>query len=134
LDAYGITVNTICPQADSPGHVLNFAIAVRKIESLTGGSIEIDHEKMKEVEAAHGPAEHMAPFLAYLATEEASFISGAVFSVAGDARVSLYTEPKEASRIKKDDGPWTVDELIGTVLQTLLNDYVSIVKVNDWGK
>jgi len=134
LAAYGITVNTICPQADSPGHVLNFAIAKRKIEQMTGSSIKLDSEKMKEVEAAHGPAEHMAPFLAYLSTEEAAFISGAVFSVTGDARISLYTEPQQANKIKKYDGPWSVEELIHTVPQTLLKDYVSIVKKNSWGK
>jgi len=134
LASYGVTVNTICPQADSPGHVLNFAIAKRKIEQLMGGIIQIDSEKMKEVEAAHGPAENMAPFLAYLATEEAAYISGAVFSVTGDARISLYTEPQEASRIKKNDGPWSVEELIETVPQTLLKDYVSIVNSNNWGK
>lgn len=133
LADHGITVNTVCPQADSPGHVLNFAIAMRKIEKLTGGTIQIDPEKMKEVEAAHGPAENMAPFLAYLATDEAAYISGAVFSVTGDARVTLYSEPLDAGTIKKSEGPWTVDELIERVPRTLLKDYVSIVKTNNWG-
>lgn len=89
---------------------------------------------MKAVEAAHGPAEDMAPFLAYLATQEAEYISGAVFSVTGDARVTLYTEPQEASTIKKSEGPWLVEELIATVPQTLLKDYVSIAKTNNWVK
>ncbi|MEC0184686.1 SDR family NAD(P)-dependent oxidoreductase [Paenibacillus peoriae] len=133
LAPFGITVNTICPQADSPGHVLNFAIAKKKIEELTGGTIQIDSEKMKAVEAAHGPAENMAPFLAYLSTNEANDINGAVFSVTGDARVTLYTEPLEANTIKKSDGPWSVEELIETVPQTLLKDYVSIVKSNNLG-
>lgn len=134
LAPHGITVNTICPQADSPGHVLNFEIAKKKIEELTGSKIRMDSERMKAVEAAHGPAEDMAPFLAYLATQEAEYISGAVFSVTGDARVTLYTEPQEASTIKKNDGPWSVEELIATVPQTLLKDYVSIAKTNNWVK
>ncbi|MGO4542444.1 SDR family NAD(P)-dependent oxidoreductase [Paenibacillus sp. 2TAB19] len=133
LSKYGITVNTICPQADSPGHVLNFAIAKKKIEAFMGGN-PISQEKMKAVEAAHGPAENMAPFLAYLATEEAGSINGAVFSVTGDARVTLYTEPVQASTIKKDEGPWTLEELIETVPRTLLKDYRSIVNHNNWGK
>lgn len=87
---------------------------------------------MKAVEAAHGPAEDMAPFLAYLATQEAEYINGSVFSVTGDARVTLYTEPQEASTIKKMEGPWTVEELIETVPQTLMKDYVSIVKSSNW--
>jgi len=133
LAPFGITVNTICPQADSPGHVLNFAIAKKKNEELTGGTIQIDPEKMKAVEAAHGPAENIAPFLAYLSTDEAKDINGAVFSVTGDARITLYTEPSEANTIKKNDGPWSMEELVEAVPQTLLKDYVSIVKSNNWG-
>lgn len=49
-------------------------------------------DRMKAVEAAHEPAEDMAPFLAYSATQEVEYISGAVFSVTGDARVTLYSE------------------------------------------
>lgn len=134
LAQYGITVNAICPQADSPGHILNFAIAIKRIAALQGGKIKIDPEKMKAVEAAHGPAENMAPFLAYLATKEAEYTNGAIFSVTGDARVTLYTEPQDASTIKKNDGPWTMEELIETVPMTLLKDYVSIANINTWGK
>jgi 3-oxoacyl-[acyl-carrier protein] reductase len=134
LNPYGITVNCICPQADSPGHIVNFTIVRKKIEGLTGGKIQVDSEKMAAVQAAHGTPEDTAPFVAYLATKEAEYISGAVFSVTGDARVTIYTEPVNANTIKKNDGPWTMNELIDTVPKTLMKDYVSIVKGNDWGK
>lgn len=49
---------------------------------------------MIAVEAAHGPAENIAPFLAYLSTQEAAYINGSVFSVTDDARISLYMEPR----------------------------------------
>ena len=66
---------------------------------------------LKEVEATHGPAENMAPFVAYLTTEEASFISEAVFSITANGRVSLYSDPVPIQEMKKDDSPWTVEEL-----------------------
>lgn len=77
-----------------------------------------------------GAVRGMAPFLAYLSTDEANDINGAVFSVTGDGRVTLYSEPLEVSMIKKSDGPWSVEELIETVPKTLLKEYVSIVKSN----
>jgi hypothetical protein len=59
-----------------------------------------DEKRMKEVDGAYGPAEDMAPFLPYRSTEEASFISGAVFTVTGNGRVTLYSdlEPPPRSR------------------------------------
>ena len=57
----------------------------------------------------------MAPFLPYRLTEEASFISGAVFTVTGNGRVTLYSDPEPTAEIKKDGAPWSVDKLIETV-------------------
>ena len=57
----------------------------------------------------------MAPFLPYRSTEEASFISGAVFTVTGNGRVTRYSDPEPTAEIKKDGAPWSVDELIETM-------------------
>jgi len=73
----------------------------------------VDEKRMKEVDGAYGPAEDMAPFLPYHSTEEASFISGAVFTVTGNGRVMLYSDPEPTA--EKDGAPWSVDELIETV-------------------
>lgn len=132
LADYGITVNAVCPQADSPGHVLAYTVLMHKLEKLTGSKIQMDPERKKASEAAHGPAEHTAPFMAYLCSEEAGGVIGAVFSVTGDGRVTLFKEHSDACTIKKDDGPWTMDELIETAPKTLLKDYVC--KVNSYGK
>jgi 3-oxoacyl-[acyl-carrier protein] reductase len=131
LHQFGITVNTICPQTASPGHILNFAVAKKKIEAILGNAT-MDQEKLKAVEDAHATPDKAAPFVAYLCSGEAAFISGAVFTVTADSRISLYAEPGEAGTIRKHDGPWTVDELIETVPGSLLKDYVSIVKKHDW--
>ncbi|MNW66885.1 short chain dehydrogenase [compost metagenome] len=87
---------------------------------------------MKEVEEAHGPAENMAPFVAYLATQEAAYISGAVFSVTANGRITLYSDPVSTHEIKKNDVPWTMEELIKVVPEKLLKDYVSIATLNEW--
>ncbi len=123
----GVTVNAICPQAASPGHYVEFTAMLKKLTSL---GIQIDQERMKKVEADHGPAEDMAPFVAYLATEEAAFISGAVFSITASGRITLFSDPAPIKTITKDDAPWTVEELIAVIPEKLLKDYVSIAKTN----
>ncbi|MFB5678855.1 SDR family NAD(P)-dependent oxidoreductase [Paenibacillus terreus] len=128
---FGITCNAFCPQAASRGHV-NFRATLRELMKAQGITMEVDEAKMKEVEEAHGPAENMAPFVAYLATGEASFISGAVFSITANGRLSLYSDPEPACEINKNDDPWTVEELIKTVPENLLKDYVSIATRNEW--
>jgi hypothetical protein len=131
LHQFGITVNVICPQAASPGHILNFAVAKKKIEAILGDA-KMDQKKLKAVQDAHSTPDKAAPFVAYLCTKEAAFINGAVFTVTGDSRITLYSEPGEAGTIKKEDGPWNVDELIDSVPDTLMKDYLSIVKKHDW--
>lgn len=130
----GVTVNAICPQAASPGHYVEFNAMIKKLTAL---GVKIDAARMKKVEEDHGPAEDMAPFVAYLATEEAAFISGAVFSVTASGRVTLFSEPVPAQTIEKDGAPggspWTVEELIQQVPESLLKDYTSIAAVNVFG-
>ena len=126
----GVTVNAICPQAASPGHYVEFNAMIKK---LTAMGVKIDEARMKKVEDDHGPAEDMAPFVAYLATDEAAFISGAVFSVTASGRVALYSEPAPLQTIQKDGSAWTVEELIQTAPESLFKDYTSIAAVNVFG-
>ncbi|MGZ7445941.1 hypothetical protein [Paenibacillus sp. TH7-28] len=44
----------------------------------------------------------------------------------------FYSDPEPAGEIKKNDGPWTVEELIKTVPENLLKDYASIATRNEW--
>lgn len=127
LDRFGITVNTYCPQAASPGH-MSFGATLRTMMEENGVKIDPNDNRVEESEKEHGPAENVAPFLAYLCTEEASYINGAVFTVTGGGRISLYSEPKIIKEIKKTEEPWTVSELIEQIPKTLLKDYESIAK------
>ncbi len=127
--AAGVTVNAICPQAASPGHFVEYTGMVKK---LINAGVKIDEGKLKEVEDAHGPAEDLAPFIAYLATQEAAYISGAVFAVTANGRIALFSDPMQTTVIKKNDSPWTVEELIKIVPEELCKDYVSIATRSDW--
>ncbi len=70
----------------------------------------------------HPPAEALVPFITYLATNEASYITGSVFKVEG-GHVGLYSVPQEIQTIDKKEGMWTVDELIKAVPEKLLKGY-----------
>jgi 3-oxoacyl-[acyl-carrier protein] reductase len=68
------------------------------------------------------PAEGLGPFITYLATDEARYITGSVFQVGG-GHVGLYSVPQEISTIDKKEGMWTVDELVKVAPEQLLKDY-----------
>ena len=70
----------------------------------------------------HPPAEALVPFITYLATNEASYITGSVFKVDG-GHVGLYSVPQEISTIDKENAMWTVDELTKEVPEKLLKGY-----------
>lgn len=130
LHKVGITVNAICPEAASPGHVLEFSGMKDK---LSKAGVQIDEAKLKEIDDAHGPAENLAPFLAYLSIPEAAYINGAVFEVTGGGRISLFSESVMTKTITKTDSPWTLDELIEAAPKQLLDEYTSIVKLDELG-
>ncbi|MEU6103682.1 SDR family NAD(P)-dependent oxidoreductase [Streptomyces flaveolus] len=123
LTRFGVTVNAYCPQAASPGH-LAFNATLRTMMERAGVEMPVDEERMRASEEAHGPAENLT-FLAYLATEEAAGISGAVFSVTGGGHVSLHSEPEQINHISKDGSAWTLDELREAVPEQLLKGFVS---------
>lgn len=125
----GVSVNAICPQAASPGHFVEFTAMKKKLVNL---GVKIDEARMKKVEDDHGPAENMAPFVAYLTAAEAGHISGAVFSLTASGRVTLYSDPAPLQTIKKDDQPWTVEELISAAPEKLRRDHVSIAATDDF--
>ena len=62
--------------------------------------------------------EDVAVFVVYLATEDASYISGRTFFINGP-NVGLYSEPQVISQINREQGFWTLDELIETVPEGL---------------
>lgn len=121
LSGKGITVNVLCPQANSPGHVVQFNQTVRELESRFGSSA-IDTDRMKAAEAEHGPAENLAPLLAYLCTPAAASVNGVVFRASGAGMIGAYRNPQVQGEARKQGAPWTVEELETVVPQQLLSE------------
>ena len=68
--------------------------------------------------------EHVAPFISYLATEEAGNINGQVFHVEKE-RIGMFSEPVEFRQIFQTGEIWSVEQLVDLVPKTLLVGYTN---------
>ena len=78
-------------------------------------------ERYEELTNPPGP-ETVAPFVVYLCTDEAANINGQVFDVTG-GNIAIYSEPVKKKSIIKEEGFWTLEELIDMVPKVLLEGY-----------
>ncbi len=115
---FGITVNAFGPSAMTRSLASIISHARR---SMAAGLKESSEERLKVTETIPGP-ETIAPFIVYLATDEAAHISGSVFAVRG-GHYALYSEPEEIKSLGKVEDRWTVDQLVKLVPKQLLKDY-----------
>ncbi|MEV1068503.1 SDR family NAD(P)-dependent oxidoreductase [Streptomyces sp. NPDC050263] len=125
LDGSGITCNAFCPRSLSRNHI-NWRASMRK--RLAGGGPEIDalKKRLDDEEKDHQAPEKLGPFLAYLATEEAAYINGAVFTVTAGGRIALYSEISTVAEVTKEGAPWTLDELRTVVPEQLLAGHAPV--------
>jgi 3-oxoacyl-[acyl-carrier protein] reductase len=116
---YGITCNAFAPAARTRAayELEAYRMVVPKEQDPFWGS------GMSVIDASP-PPEELAPFITYLATEEAAMISGSVFFVGGNG-IDLFAQPETQKRIFKYGEKWTVDELIEQVPRGLLRRYRS---------
>lgn len=132
LYRHGITVNCFCPQGASPAHAVEYKKMVRNVEKITGQAP--DPKVLAMVEADHGDPINLGPITAFVCSEDADYISGSVFSVTASGKVALYSNPAQVSRIWKQDGMWTHEELKEAVKKDLLGeDYVADAAKAGWG-
>jgi 3-oxoacyl-[acyl-carrier protein] reductase len=117
---YGITCNAFAPDART-----------RASFELTAYEMAAPAEKGPWVDGQHkiplgnSPSpDDLAPFIAYLSTEEAGFISGSAFFVGGPY-VGMWSNAEIAKSLTKYGGRWTVDELKQQVPGALLRGYHS---------
>jgi len=75
------------------------------------------------MENTPGP-EELAPFIGYLASDEAANISGSVFFVMGNM-ISLYNQLKFEKTLNKEGKRWTFNELKERLPKELFNGYKS---------
>ncbi len=124
LYPYGITCNAFSPFARTRAAVelTTYDTAVNEKESPW-----IDRKFSFPLEQTPSP-ESVAPFVAYLASDEAAKISGSIFSLGGNS-IGLYSEPEIAKTMIKYGEPWTIEELIQQVPRGLLMGYRSIAEI-----
>lgn len=117
---YGVTCNAFAPGARTrAGFELD---AYEKAMPEDKGPWS--HGSMKLPIADSPPPDDVAPFICYLATDDAAHINGCVFFVIGSA-VMLYDEMEFTGDLVKPDGRWTVDELKERVPGDLVKDFRS---------
>ncbi len=106
LASYGITCNAFAPFAKTRAafELSAYDEAVTEAESPW-----MDRKFAFSLEMTPSP-DDVAPFINYLASDEAAKINGKVFNVGGPM-INLYSEPEISKTLVKYGGRWTLDEL-----------------------
>ena len=111
LGRYGVTANSVAPAA-----VTRMTASAPQASHTLRASQAITSD-IPSWETIRGEPEDIAPFVTWLASDEAGHVNGRVFYV-NDGIVALLNEPAPVRTIRKD-GRWTVDELIRLMPLTL---------------
>ena len=75
-------------------------------------------ETVGEEEMEQSGPQHIAPMVAWLATDEAASVTSEIFHT-GYGGVAIMQQPKVIKQFKKGTGVWTLEELDGVVPQLL---------------
>lgn len=113
LAGKGITVNAYTPLARTRSWY-----NARTSYRIKGVPVKVVEDNAPE--AMKRTAEGMVPFLAYLASEDASDITGKLFHLAADGEIGLWSESSVVKNIKDDTGFWTIDALRARIKEELL--------------
>jgi len=128
---YGITCNAFAPDAYTRA---TFELEAYVMANPKGKKPFPESEFfMNLLENTPGP-EELAPFIAYLCTEDAAKVSASLFFVAGN-NISLYNQLQFEKTLTRKGGRWTVEELKAQAPNALFNGYRSPAAPNDarWG-
>ena len=118
LGRYGVTCNAYAPTAATRFTLSEDVIAGFRKRYEAG---LMTKERFEELTNPPSP-ETVTPFLIYLCTDAAEDINGQVFDVTG-GDIAIYSEPVKKKSILKEEGLWTVEELIELVPRVLLEGY-----------
>ncbi len=111
LAKYNVTANCIGPSAYTRMTEETYA-------QLSGRPLSPVMEQRDAGTETTSRPEHVAPIVAYLATEEAGYITGQWFNAGRPGLISVNSMPSPAKSIYSD-GKWSVDELIKVMPGTL---------------
>jgi len=118
MGRYGVTCNAYAPTAATRFTVSEEIVAGFKKRYEAG---LVTKERYEELTNPPSP-ETVTPFIVYLCTDEASDVNGQMFDVIG-ANIAIYSEPVKKKTISKEEGLWTVEELVELVPKVLLEGY-----------
>ena len=104
-------------------HVAGFAKTLKTLSEAMGKEVTMSAEKKAEIDANHADSEGLAPFLAYLCTDQGKQYTAQVFSVTASGKVDVYSAPVRLREISKGESLWTVEELAACVPSQLMPDY-----------
>jgi 3-oxoacyl-[acyl-carrier protein] reductase len=124
LYKYGITCNCFSPFAKTRAsyELDTYPSTVNKEDiPFVFDNMNLGEDMMK---ITPGP-EYVAPFVCYLASDEAANVSGSIFSLGGNT-ISMYSESIHSNNLTKfDSKPWTMEELVQQAPRGLLAGYKS---------
>ncbi|MFC1871234.1 SDR family NAD(P)-dependent oxidoreductase [Chloroflexota bacterium] len=120
LGKYAVTCNAYAPTAATRFTINEDVVAGFKKRYEAG---LMTRERFEELTNPPGP-ETAAPFVVYLCTEAAADINGQVFDVTG-GNIARYSEPVKQTPLVKEEGFWSVDELIEMAPKVLLEGYTN---------
>jgi NAD(P)-dependent dehydrogenase (short-subunit alcohol dehydrogenase family) len=118
MGRYGVTCNAYAPTAATRFTVSEEIVAGFKKRYEAG---LVTKERYEELTNPPSP-ETVTPFIVYLCTDEAADINGQMFDVTG-GNIAIYSEPVKKKTISKEEGLWTVEELVELVPKVLLEGY-----------
>ena len=118
MGRYGVTCNAYAPTAGTRFTLSEDIVAGFKKRFEAG---LMTRERYEELTKPPSP-ETVTPFVVYLCTDEAANINGQVFDVTG-GNIAIYSEPVKKKSIDKQEGLWTLEELIEQVPGVLLEGY-----------
>ncbi len=115
MGRYGVTVNSIAPRAST-----------RMIADIPGSAAEIRARSgvapiAGEEDLASMDPDHIAPFVAYLASDFADNVNGQTFLVYGDT-ISLVSQPRPQRAIYEPSGTWDMEKLSVMARDVLTKD------------
>jgi 3-oxoacyl-[acyl-carrier protein] reductase len=118
LGGCGITCNAYGPAAGTRATFTD-GIQTKLKQTYEDGFIT-----REQYEAMVNPPkpETVGPMMVYLCTDEAADVNGQIFDVFG-GEISIFSEPVKAFTITKEEGQWTVAELLEQVPAVLLQGY-----------
>jgi 3-oxoacyl-[acyl-carrier protein] reductase len=109
---FGITCNAVCPSADTR-MTLTPEVKANRARKLAAGILS--QEEYDRQTRSRGP-EYIAPFIAYLCTDEAYYLNGQAFHVEkGELSNYYFGETRRQILKEEDEGMFSIDELMRKV-------------------